>query len=117
MRSRVKNSLLRNMGACISGSKMLFTLNPEHIYAAFTLNGFNDEKRNLTFVKTDFQVLIVKFYTCNFNRLFLFFINYILRDLDNTKNTFIQDFCWVTSCQTCMCKRGIIRGSPPVSHL
>jgi len=25
--------------------------------AAFTLNGFDDQERNLTFVKTDFQVL------------------------------------------------------------
>jgi len=31
------------------------TLN-DLINAAFTLNGFDDQERNLTFVKTDFQV-------------------------------------------------------------
>jgi len=35
-------------------------------YAAFTLNGFDDQKRNLTFVKTDFQVSKLKFHSCNF---------------------------------------------------
>jgi len=39
-------------------------------YAAFTLNGFDDQKRNLTFVKTDFQVLKFKFYGCNFKQAF-----------------------------------------------
>jgi len=29
---------------------------PDKIYAAFTLNGFDDQERNLMFVKTDFQV-------------------------------------------------------------
>jgi len=37
-------------------------------YAAFTLSGFDDKERNLTFVKTDFQVLIVKFLACNFKQ-------------------------------------------------
>jgi len=36
--------------------------------AAFTLNGFYDHERNLTFVKTDFQVLKLKFYACNFKQ-------------------------------------------------
>jgi len=35
--------------------------------AALTLNGFDDQERNLAFVKTDFQVLKLKFYACNFN--------------------------------------------------
>jgi len=39
-------------------------------YAAFSLNGFDDGKRNLTFVKTDFQVLKFKFRTCNFKQAF-----------------------------------------------
>jgi len=30
--------------------------------AAFTHNGFDNQERNLTFVKTDFQVLKLKFY-------------------------------------------------------
>jgi len=50
-------------------------------------NGFDDQERNLTFVKTDFQVLKLKFHAY--------------------KNTFIQAFCSVPGCQTCMYKRGI----------
>jgi len=42
-------------------------------YAAFALNGFDDQIRNLTFVKTDFQVLKLKFHTCNFSRLYILF--------------------------------------------
>jgi len=38
------------------------------IYAAFTLYGFDDQERNLTFVKTDFQVLKLKFYAWNFKQ-------------------------------------------------
>jgi len=36
------------------------------IYATFTRNGFDDHERNLTFVKTDFQVLILDFHACDF---------------------------------------------------
>jgi len=39
-------------------------------YAVFTLNGFDDQKRNLVFVKTYFQVLTLKFYACNFKQAF-----------------------------------------------
>jgi len=53
--------------------------------AAFTLNGFDNQERNLTFVKTDFQLLKFKFHACNLNRLYILFINYISRDLDKTK--------------------------------
>jgi len=38
--------------------------------AAFTLDGFDDQERNLTFVKTGFQVLKLKFYSCNFKQAF-----------------------------------------------
>jgi len=38
--------------------------------AAFTLNDFDDQERNLTFMKTDFQVLKLKFYACNFKQAF-----------------------------------------------
>jgi len=34
-------------------------------YAAFTHNGFDDQERNLTFVKTAFQVLKLKFLACS----------------------------------------------------
>jgi len=39
-------------------------------YAAFTLNGFDDQERNLMLVKTDFQVLKFKFYTCIMKQAF-----------------------------------------------
>jgi len=39
-------------------------------YAAFTLNGLDDQERNLTFVKTGFQVLKLKFHACNFKQAF-----------------------------------------------
>jgi len=39
-------------------------------YATFTLNGFYDRERNLTFVKTNFQVLKLKFHACNFKHAF-----------------------------------------------
>jgi len=38
--------------------------------AAFTLNGFDDQERKLTFVKTDFQVLKLKFHACSFKQAF-----------------------------------------------
>jgi len=37
------------------------------------------------FVKTDFQVLKLKFYACYFEHAFYPFMNYISRGLDNTK--------------------------------
>jgi len=39
-------------------------------YAAFILNGFDDLERNLTFVKTDFQVFELKFHNYNFKQVF-----------------------------------------------
>jgi len=52
--------------------------------AAFTLNSFDDQERNLTFVKTNFQVLKLKFHTCNFIQASILFINYTSCDPDNT---------------------------------
>jgi len=39
-------------------------------YAAFTHNGFDDQERNLPFMKTDFQVLKLKFHACNIKQAF-----------------------------------------------
>jgi len=39
-------------------------------YAAFTLNSFDDQERNLTYVKTNFQLLKLKFNACNFRQAF-----------------------------------------------
>jgi len=38
--------------------------------AAFTFNGFDDQERKLTFVKTDFQLLKLKFHAFNFEQAF-----------------------------------------------
>jgi len=38
--------------------------------AAFSLNGFDDQERNQTVVKTDFQVLKLIFYSNNFKQAF-----------------------------------------------
>jgi len=38
--------------------------------AAFTLNGFDDQERNLMFVKMDFQVLKLKFLAYNMKQAF-----------------------------------------------
>jgi len=38
--------------------------------AEFTLNGFDDLERNLTFVKTVFQMSQLKFHACNFKQAF-----------------------------------------------
>jgi len=42
----------------------------EQSYAAFTLSGFDDQERNLTFVKTAFQVLKLQFLTCSMIQAF-----------------------------------------------
>jgi len=39
-------------------------------YAAFTLNGFDNQERNLMFVKMYFQFLKLKFHACNFQQAF-----------------------------------------------
>jgi len=46
------------------------------------------------FVKTDFQVLKLKFHACNFKQASILFINYILRELDNTKIRLYKFFVW-----------------------
>jgi len=54
------------------------------VHAAFTRSGFDDQEWNLTFVKMNFQVLKFKFHAFNFKQAILF-VNYKLRDLNNTK--------------------------------
>jgi len=54
--------------------------------AAFTLNGFDDQGRSLTFVKASFQVLKLKFYVCNIKQAFYpLYKLYISRNLDSMK--------------------------------
>jgi len=38
--------------------------------AAFTLSGFDNQERNLTLVKTVFQVLKLKIFACNMKQVF-----------------------------------------------
>jgi len=38
--------------------------------AAFTFNGFDDEERNFTIAKTDFQVSKLKFHACKLKQAF-----------------------------------------------
>jgi len=57
-------------------------INPIELYAfanktnlpltntSFTLSGFDDQERNLTFVKTAFQILKLKFHACSTKQAF-----------------------------------------------
>jgi len=53
------------------GRKNIFCLRAQDTlaYAAFILNGFDDQERNLMFVKTDFQVLNLNFMPAILSRL------------------------------------------------
>jgi len=42
----------------------------KHTNAALTRKGFDNQERNLTFVKTDFQGLKLKFHACNLKQAF-----------------------------------------------
>jgi len=46
------------------------TRHEAQIYAAFTLSGFDDQERNLTYVKTAFQVLKLQFLACSMKQTF-----------------------------------------------
>jgi len=80
-----ENSLLRTFqpsaGAIVNAKDTLML--------RFTLNRFDSQERNTTFVKPDFQVSKLNFHACNFKQASFLFINYKSFDLDNTKNTFI----------------------------
>jgi len=76
-------------------------------YAAFTLTGFDDQERNLMFVKTDFQVLKLKFHACSMKQTFYPLYKQNIEQAWQQENTFLQAFLSVPGCQTCMCKRAI----------
>jgi len=69
-------------------------------YAAFTLSGFDNQKRNLTFVKTAFQVLKLQILACSMKQTFI-------ARAEQHESTFLEAFTSVPGCQTCMYKRGI----------
>jgi len=57
------------------------------------------------FMKTDFQILKLKFHACSMKQAFCPFHK---RNMARShENTFVQVFAAVPGCHTCMCKRGI----------
>jgi len=79
-----------------------------HLTVSTTRNG------KLVFVKTNFQVLKLKFYACNFKQAFYSFHKLYIRFHKlyivwpwQPKNAFRQAFRSVHGCQTRMCKRDI----------
>jgi len=52
---------LKNFAIISQIGKRSFTRKNDVINAAFTLSGFDDQERNLTFVKTAFQILKLNF--------------------------------------------------------
>jgi len=62
---RIESSL-----PCFAGERSNFRMCIFPSDAAFTLNDFDNQERNLTFVKTDFQVLKLKFHACSFKKAF-----------------------------------------------
>jgi len=88
-------------------SARVYLCNIDDANAVFTLNGFDDQEWNLTFVKTGFQVLKFKFHACNFNQA-VYRLQITIYCITLTKQKyFIQPFLPEPGYQTCMCKRGI----------
>jgi len=81
--------------------------NVTKLYAAFMLNGFDDQERNLTFVKTAFQVLNSNFLLAVYEASFLSSLQIKYCASLSTRKYFLQAFRSVPGYQTCMCKRGI----------
>jgi len=75
--------------------------------AAFTLSGFDNQERNLTFVKRAFHVLKLKFLTSSMKQAFYVLHKQNIVRAWQQESTFLQAFHSVPGCQTCMCKRGI----------
>jgi len=68
------------------------------------LTVFDDQERNLTYVKTDFQFLKLKFHASNFKQGLYPFYNYYILGPGQYKITFIQAFlsipgCWLSNLQ------------------
>jgi len=66
-------------------------------------------ERNLTFVKTDFLVLKIKFYACNFKQAFVSSSQTMYHVILTTQKYFYKLFIRsvLPGCQTGLCKRGI----------
>jgi len=75
--------------------------------AAFTLSGFDNQERNLTFVKTAFRVSKLKFLACSMEQAFHPIHKQNIARAWQQESTFLQAFRSVPGFQTCMCKRGI----------
>jgi len=74
---------------------------------AFTLSSFDNQEQNLTFVKTAFQVLKLKFLASIIEQAFYPLYKQNIARACQQESTFLQAFRLVPGCQTCMCKRGI----------
>jgi len=60
--------------------------------AAFILDGFDDQKRNPTFVKTTFQVLKLKSLACNIKQTFYHLHKQNIARAWQQKSTFLKAF-------------------------
>jgi len=62
-------------------------------YATFTLSGFDDQERNLTFVKTAFQVFKLQFLACSMKQAFYpLYKQNIVRALKQDATPLIEKF-------------------------
>jgi len=85
----------------------LALLRTNNEYAAFTLNDFDYQKRNLMFVKMTFQVFKLEFLVCCMKQAFYPLHKQNIAQAWQQENIFMQAFRSVPDCLSCMCKRGI----------
>jgi len=77
------------------------------INAAFPLSGFDNQERNLMFVKTAFQAFKLQFLACSMKQAFYPLYKQNIARALKQESTFLEAFLSVPGCQTCMYKRGI----------
>jgi len=58
--------MLKNFSFKILSKAFILQFSKVPYLCRATLNSFDDQERNLTFVKTNFQVLKLKFHACSF---------------------------------------------------
>jgi len=76
-------------------------------FVAFTLSGFDNQERNLMFMKTASPILKLKFLACSMKRAFYPLHKQNITRAWQQENAFTQAFRSVPDCQVCMCKRGV----------
>jgi len=77
------------------------------LYKDYARNGVDDQERNLSFVKTDFKVLKLKFHACIMKQAF-----YPLQKLNICASLAITKYSYASFFfeLTCKCKRSINLG-------